>query len=272
MPAGNRAPTTTRSKGDGTLRWWREALMVVAFYLVYTWIRNQFGSASVGVDTAFANAERVIDFEEALRLHVEPTIQSWFLDFGLFLRVTNIFYGTFHFLVTGFAMFWLYRRFPHDYARWRTIGLTTTALALVGFATFPLMPPRLLGDCGDLGACVPSPYVDTLAIHGGWWSFNSDAIDSVSNQYAAMPSLHIAWALWSYVVLAPRLQSRWSRSLIALYPWLTLFAIVVTGNHYWLDAAGGALVLVGGYFGGTWINDAVRRYAGARRAQPGSGT
>ncbi len=123
-----------------------------------------------------------------------------------------------------------------------------------------------------MGACVASPYVDTLAIHGGWWSFNSDAVDTVSNQYAAMPSLHFAWALWSYLVLAPRLQSRWARVFIALYPGLTLFAITVTGNHYWLDAVGGALALVGGYFGGNWVNDAIRRYASARNSHASSGT
>ncbi|MFV2039593.1 MAG: phosphatase PAP2 family protein, partial [Acidimicrobiales bacterium] len=266
MISSSPAPTTAELGPGRGLRWWREVLLVVVFYLIYSWIRNQFGSASVSADTAFANAERVIDLEKGLGLYIEADIQSWFVDIGWFLRATNIFYGTAHFLVTAFALIWLYRRHPQDYGRWRTIGLTTTALALFGFAVFALMPPRLLGDCGDLGACVASPYVDTLAVHGGWWSFDSAAVESISNQYAAMPSLHIAWAFWSYLVLAPRLRSPLGRVLISIYPWLTLFAIIVTANHYWIDAVGGAVALAGGYFGGTWLHNRIQGHTAARHA------
>jgi hypothetical protein len=97
------------------------------------------------------------------------------------------------------------------------------------------MPPRLL----------PASYgfVDTLRVFGGLWDFDSGPVAQVSNQYAAMPSLHFAWSTWSALVLFPMLRRRWSRALIVLYPVATTFAIVVTANHYWLDAAGGALVL-----------------------------
>lgn len=235
------------------LRWWREVVLVLGFYLVYSWVRNRFGSAAVDPDVALTNALRVIDLEKAMGLYVEADIQGWFLDSGWFLRIWNIFYGTFHFVVTGAAMVLLYLKYPADYPRFRTIGLATTGLALVGFALFPLMPPRLLGECGPFGGCVDSTYVDSLAVHGGWWSFSDGPMEAVSNQYAAMPSLHFAWAFWSYLVLAPRVRSTAAKVAITLYPWITVFAIVVTANHYWIDALAGGLVLAGGYAIGTPI-------------------
>lgn len=235
------------------LKWWREALLVLGFYLIYSWVRNQFGSASVGADRAFENARDIIDLQRAMGLYIEPDIQGWFVDHGWFLRFWNIFYGTLHFLVTGVAMVFLYRRYPAEYPRYRNIGLATTGIALVGFAAYPLMPPRLLGDCGEYGACVESPFVDTVAVHGGWWSFDSGAVEAVSNQYAAMPSLHFAWAFWSFMVLAPRVRTLAARAAITAYPWLTVFAIVVTANHYWIDAVGGGVVLVAGWLVGNAI-------------------
>ncbi len=256
----DRAPAPAASR----LLWWKEVLLVVGFYLIYTWIRNRFGSAAVEPADAFDNAEIIIDMQRAMGLEFEDELQGWFLGYDWFLRAWNIFYGTFHFVVTGFALVFLYRRYPREYPRWRTIGLATTGLALVGFAAFPLMPPRLLADCGRFGACVESPYVDTVAELGSWWTFGSGAMEQLSNQYAAMPSLHVAWALWSFLILAPRLQNRAALAFVWAYPWLTLFSIVVTGNHYWLDAVGGVVVLAVGYAFGTWLHDRLDERAAAR--------
>jgi len=249
------------------LKWWREVLYVLAFYLVYSWIRNRFGSAAVSPDRAFDNARRVIDVEKMLGLFHEETIQHWFvsadlpthpaaLHFGFpgarfFIQFWNVFYGTFHFIVTGGALIWLYRRFPSDYRKWRNVLAITTGLALLGFSLYPLMPPRLLADCGQFGACAHYSFVDSLAHVGSLWSFDSGTMQRVSNQYAAMPSLHFAWAGWCFFVLYPRLENKAAKALVATYPWLTLFAIIVTANHYWLDAAGGALLLTVGYLAGS---------------------
>ncbi len=235
------APQAAEAR-PASLRWWKEIAYIVVFYLVYSTIRNRFGSASVDSEVAYEHAKLIMDIERSMHLFVEPTIQSWFLDAEWFLHFWNVFYGTFHFLVTGGALIWLYRRFPADYPRWRTALMWTTGLALIGFALFPLMPPRLLCVC-PYGSGEAYGFVDTLKEVGGLWSFDSGTMQKISNQYAAMPSLHFAWSSWSFLALYPRLERRWSRVLIAAYPWLTLFAIVVTANHYWLDAAGGALVL-----------------------------
>lgn len=234
------------------LRWWKELLIIGTFYVVYSAVRNMFGSAAVDWPAAYDNARAVIDIERAIGLYQETRIQDWFIDWTPFIQFWNLFYGTFHFAVTAFVLFWLYVKFPWDYPRWRAIGLATTGLALVGFSLFPLMPPRLLGNCGVYGACLPdSGFIDTVTEVGGLWSFDSGAGQKLSNQYAAMPSMHFGWSLWCFIILWPRIRNPIGRTLAAIYPWLTLFAIVVTANHYWLDAIGGALALGLGYVLGT---------------------
>jgi hypothetical protein len=217
------------------LRWWKEVLYIAAFYGVYSTIRNTQGSATVSAAHAFAHARSVVRIERGLGLFVEERVQDAFLGWRPFVQFWNLYYGTFHFIVTIAALVLLFQRFPARYPRWRNTLAATTGLALIGFATYPLMPPRLL----------PASYgfVDTLRVYGGLWNFDSGPVAQVSNQYAAMPSLHFAWSTWSALVLYPMLRRRWSKVLVVLYPVATLFAIVVTANHYWLDAAGGALVL-----------------------------
>ncbi|HVF13827.1 MAG TPA: phosphatase PAP2 family protein, partial [Acidimicrobiales bacterium] len=173
----------------------------------------------------------------------------------------NLFYGTFHFGVTIFALVFLFRRFPARYRRWRNTLAATTALALIGFATYPLMPPRLLP--ASYG------YVDTLRTYGSLWSFDSGAMSKISNQYAAMPSLHFAWAMWSTLVLVPALRSWWAKAAAALYPAFTLFAIVVTANHFVLDAVGGVVALgVGAVIGFALGARLERRTADRQRQSP----
>ena len=245
VPAPPPAPAARRRR----LRWWRELLYILAFYAVYSAVRNQFGSEAVTPAEAFANARDVIGLERAVGLYFEPVLQDVFVPgWHWFLRFWNIFYGSAHFVVTAGALIWLFRSRPERYPTWRNTLACTTALALIGFAAYPLMPPRLLTDCGPFGACRPSyDYVDTLRVVGGLWSFDTSTMQKISNQYAAMPSLHIGWAVWSALVLLQLVRRRWVRALAVTYPLVTLFAIVVTANHYWLDAVGGAAVLGGGY-------------------------
>lgn len=255
------------------LRWWREILLIVAFYVLYSFVRNLFGSQGTGPDVdasvAFEHARQMIDVERALGLYFEQRLHEWYLDLPAdgFIRFWNIFYGTAHFVVTAGALFWLFRTDKARYPRWRnTLGLTT-AVALVGFASYSLMPPRLLDDPGIYGACrlyapeaaaAAEPgehivegcdrygYVDTLAVHGGWISFDDEKAAELTNQYAAMPSMHIGWSVWSMLVLLPMVRRRWLRALVIGYPFLTLFTIIVTANHYWIDAIGGLLALAVG--------------------------
>jgi len=230
------------------LKFWFEVLLVGGVYFAYSMVRNIFGSAAVEPAVAARNADRIIEIEKALGLYIEPDVQAAFIDATAFIQFWNLFYGVFHFLVTFGALIWMYLRFPDDYRFWRRAGLLATSSALIGFATFPLMPPRLLGSCSTYGACRSGEsYVDTVIEVGGIWSFESSGFDLISNQYAAMPSLHVGWSLWCAVMLVPRLKTWWAKGLAATYPLLTMFAIVVTANHYWIDGLGGAAVVGVGY-------------------------
>ncbi len=251
------------------LRWWREILLILAFYVVYSFVRNLFGSQGTGhvdASVAFEHARSVIHVERTLGLYFEPHVQRWYLGLpGLgFIRIWNILYGTAHFIVTAGALFWLYRTDKARYPFWRTTLGFTTLVALIGFAGYSLMPPRLLDDPGRFGACqVYAPdaaaaapdgahqvegcdrygFVDTLAVHGGWISFDDEKAAEVTNQYAAMPSMHMGWSTWSMLVLLPMVRRRRLRGLVMAYPAITLFTIIVTANHYWLDAVGGLIAL-----------------------------
>jgi hypothetical protein len=144
----------------------------------------------------------------------------------------------------------------------------TTGVAVIGFAAYSLMPPRLLDDPGEYGGCqiyapeaaaaappgaLTAPgcdefgFVDTIAAYGGWISFGNEGMKDVSNQYAAMPSMHIGWSTWTAIVLFPLVRRRWAKVLVVAYPVLTLVCIVVTANHYWIDGLGGLLCLGIGY-------------------------
>lgn len=261
--------------------WWKEMLIMGGFYLIYSWSRNLFGSAHISLETgdrpvrAFHNAERIIQFERAIGLFHEESVQDWFLKFRGFIRFWNTYYGTAHFLVT-FTVFWiLFVKRKDVFPQWRNTLAITTAIGIVGFSMFPLMPPRLLDTpCpsagGFGGACIQSSYrdegpdgiaqtaddgtfgfVDTLPEYGGaLWTFESKAMKSISNQYAAMPSMHIGWSSWCAFAVWPLMRRRWAKIAVLLYPAATLFCIVVTANHYWIDGVGGQLALaVGAWLG-----------------------
>lgn len=246
----------TPLRSGHALHWWAEVLFVGVFYAVYSSIRN---STNATPATAFENAKRLMSWQSTLLIDHEQRLQSWALDFEPLIIACNYFYGSLHFIVTIGAAVFLYRRFPDDYPRFRNTLAVGTALALIGFALFPLMPPRLLdcfADDGDIAGCwvdgaEPTTdqygFVDTLARDPAIWSFNSGAMAKVSNQFAAMPSVHCAWALWCACVFVPRVRRRGLRIAAGLYPVLTVMVIVLTANHYFLDAVGGFFVLGVGY-------------------------
>jgi hypothetical protein len=252
------------------LRWWREVLYVLLVYVAYSAVRNQFGSGAgtdVDPEPAYHHAEAIIQLQRNIGLYFEDALQRWYLDLPLdgLIRFWNVYYGIFHFVVAGTALVWLFRKAPERYRLWRNTLAFTTLLALIGFASFSLMPPRLLDDPGEFGGCqvyaagedLPDDageppcdefgYVDTVAEFGGWASFGSEEMAAVSNQYAAMPSMHIGWSTWCAFVLAPLVRRRWLKALAIAYPLFTLFDIMVTGNHYWIDGVGGLVCLGAGY-------------------------
>ncbi|MCU1353215.1 MAG: hypothetical protein JWM05_2424 [Acidimicrobiales bacterium] len=268
---------TTGVSRRSSLRWWREVLIAAAFYLVYSIVRNLFGSGGVGQRSiAFRHARSVIHLERVTGLFFEPALQRWYLDLPSdgYIRFWNIYYGTLHFVVTIGVLVFAFRRIPDRYRFFRTTLAATTAVALIGFATFSLMPPRLLDDTSAFGACVGRTegchgygMQDTIAVHGGLWEFGKGAMSSVSNQYAAMPSMHFGWSTWSAITLLACLRKNRWRWLVLLYPAGTLFCILVTANHYWIDAVGGVVALGVGAAIALAI-ERIRQPAGAARGRP----
>lgn len=248
--------------------WWHEILLAGVFYFVYSQVRNSFGAGPDSRFIAFDHARDVIKIEEFFGLWVEPHLQSWYLGLPAhgFIKFWNIFYGTAHFVVTIFVLVMAYRRLPQRYHFIRNVLAGTTALALIGFAGFTLMPPRLLdvdspyGACRGLGdGCHGYGLVDTIDRWGGLWKFGEGAMGSISNQYAAMPSLHIGWSLWCAITMVLVIGHGRRRWLWFAYPSITLFCILVTANHYWLDAFFGAVALAGGWTIATGIERIRRR-------------
>ncbi|WP_171113860.1 MULTISPECIES: phosphatase PAP2 family protein [unclassified Streptomyces] len=214
----------------------REFLLVAGLFLVY-----KFGRllATDHTHEAFRNAHRVWDLERAVRLPGEGVVQSLVLHSEGLVRLANTYYATVHFPATAAFLVWLYLRRPGHYVWARRVLAAVTATALVLHLAFPLAPPRMLAATG---------LVDTGRVYGPS-VYGSPQTDQLSNQFAAMPSLHFGWALMVAIglIVATRSRRRW---LWLLHPLLTLLVIVGTANHYWLDSIvvaallGGALAAI----------------------------
>lgn len=213
-----------------------EIIIIGGLYAVYTLVRNV---TEASTEVAYKHAQEIMDIEDALNINVEKSVHQFFLNHEWVLIAANYFYGSLHFIMTLFALFYVFFKDAKRYSVVRNTIVWTTLIALVGFVTYPLMPPRLL----------PSSFgfVDTLAKYPTFWSFNSDEFATISNQFAAMPSVHIAWATWCVFALYPYAKKLYIKIPLCLYPVTTLFVIVVTSNHFVLDAVGGWFVLGLGY-------------------------
>lgn len=270
--ASTDAPSAPPAPPAVVLRWWHEVLLAGVFYLVYSFVRNTFGAGAESRTIAFRHARNVIKIEDTIGLWFEPELQRWYLDLPHhgFIRAWNIFYGTAHFVVTIGVLIYAFHKAPAIYRYARTMLAATTTLALFGFAAFTLMPPRLLDVDSEYGACKGQGtdchgygIIDTIDRWGGLWKFGKGGMSAVSNQYAAMPSLHFGWSTWcaiTVVLVVGRGRARW---LAFLYPAATLFCILVTGNHFWLDAFFGAVALALG-----WLVAAGFERWRARRTHP----
>ncbi len=247
-PLHRRLPGARRLSDGSVLYWWAEIAFVLAFYFIYSTIRNS-NEGSPG--TARAHAIELMGWQKTLGINVEHAVHRWALDIDPLIIASNYFYGSLHFVVTTGVLIFLYRKFSDDYPLFRNTIAIATGLALIGFAFWPLMPPRLL----------PHSYgfVDTLDKYPTFWSFNQGAVNKISNQFAAMPSVHCAWALWCTCALVPRVKHAWAKALAILYPVGTVTAIVLTANHYLLDAVGGFIVLGLGYLSARVFTRAGRR-------------
>ncbi|MDQ0834821.1 hypothetical protein QF032_006665 [Streptomyces achromogenes] len=207
----------------------RELLLVAGLFAVYK-LGRQLAADHTG--EAFRDARDVWHAERWLHLPGEGAVQSLLLHGDGLAEAANAYYATVHFPATLAFLVWLYLRRPAHYTWSRRVLAAVTAAALLLHLAFPLAPPRMLAATG---------LVDTARVYGPS-VYGPPQTDHLSNQFAAMPSLHFGWALMVAIGLIVATRSRW-RWLWLLHPLLTLLVIVGTANHYWLDAIAAAALL-----------------------------
>ncbi|MFE9690252.1 phosphatase PAP2 family protein [Micromonospora sp. NPDC005806] len=208
----------------------RELALVAALFLAYKAGRVV---AAGRASTALADGERVWRLERLLHLPSEAAFQQPLLAHDLLVRLANCYYAWVHFPATAICLVWLYVRHPVHYRWIRRALAALTAAALALHVLVPLAPPRMTGLTG---------LVDTGSRYGPA-VYGSPEVDTLSNQYAAMPSLHVGWALAVAVALIVVTSGR-LRWLWLAHPLVTLLVVVTTGNHYWLDAIVATVLLV----------------------------
>jgi hypothetical protein len=228
--------------------WWQELAFIGVSYGIYGAIRNHFGNplpvnCDNPVQTKFqtiacGRAYDVLHLERAFHIDVEHALNRIAAHTEWFAVFCNYYYALMHFVVTIGVLVWLYRKHPLQYRPLRTALYVCNVIALTGYWLYSLAPPRFLPGEG---------YVDTVKLFGTWGSYASGDLSHASNQFAAMPSMHIGWALWSGLAVFWLARHRWVRWAGIAYPILTLVVIMSTANHFILDAAGGAIALALGF-------------------------
>lgn len=206
-----------------------QAALIAAVFFAYRIGRHLADGRTA---EAFRNARWVWDFERLTRLPSEAAVQHAALHWTGWVHTVNLYYVNVHFPATTVFLIWAWLLHRDAWPRVRNAIITSTALALVIHASFPLAPPRFIGH----------GLIDLMTVYGPT-AYPQGPGEGMSNQYAAMPSLHVGWAIlvaWGIVKFG-RWRLRW---LAVLYPVATTSVVVLTANHYWLDGIVGAAVVV----------------------------
>ncbi|MEV8588065.1 phosphatase PAP2 family protein [Streptomyces sp. NPDC051180] len=218
-------------------RWWAELSLIGVVYAAYTGGRLLVrGDESTAVGHGLA----ILRAEEALGIDAEHPLNRLFTDVPALGIPADFAYASLHYLVTPAILVWLFRRRPAHYRAARTWLMVSTLLGLVGFTLLPTCPPRLLDAAYG--------FTDTMAHFSayGWWGGEASAprgLGGMTNQYAAMPSLHVGWALWCGVMLWRYGRTPLTKAVGAAYPLVTAVVVMGTANHYLLDAVAGVAVM-----------------------------
>lgn len=210
-------------------------------------------------DVALLHSYRLLDLEWKHGLFVEQRLERFFLQFQPVMNVIDLFYVLGHVVGTLGIIMWIYLRRREHYAFVRNLMMLTTAVALVAFYLYPTAPPRMLGNYG---------FVDPLQLHHLVGDGGAQPGSYTYNPYAAMPSLHVGYALVVAWGLFAAERKLWIRVATVLYPVLMAATVIISGNHWILDVAGavvtvafsGACILIS-----TWLS---RRFGSGPRMVP----
>jgi membrane-associated phospholipid phosphatase len=195
------------------------------------------GMADRNPGEAFDNGLKVIDIERRASGLWELSLQSYAHKSDVLTWSVSATYWLSQFTVMGLALLFVYLRRNDSFIRFRNAIMLANVIGLVGYVLIPTAPPRMFPELG---------FVDTLASFGGL-NHGSGLVELASNPYAAMPSLHSADALIVGVVMAAVVRHSWAKAIWLAWPAWVWFAVIATGNHFWLDVvAGVALAVVAG--------------------------
>ncbi|WP_367322859.1 phosphatase PAP2 family protein [Streptomyces sp. HUAS ZL42] len=239
------------------LRWWTELPLILLVYACYSAGRLLArGDVSTAVDHGLA----ILRIEKFFHINAEHPLNRLFTREAWLGVPADFWYASLHYLVTPVILVWLFRSRAVRYRAARTWLMTSTFIGLIGFTLLPTCPPRLLS--------AGHGFVDTMAQYSshGWWGGEASAprgMGGMTNQYAAMPSLHVGWALWCGVMLWRYGGTRTAKAAGVAYPLLTTIVVMGTANHYFLDAVAGVAVMGVGLL----LAPAVMRYSDRVRAR-----
>jgi membrane-associated phospholipid phosphatase len=228
---------TSRTGRAPRLRWLpkggSDALVQLSLFVVadilYETVR---GVAESNPAVAFSNARTIVDLEQSTGLFFEQGLQAWAMGQRALIDVANFMYVNSHFVMTTGALVWLYLRHNERFYFVRNMFMVGMGLALVGYVLMPTAPPRFFPELG---------FVDTIAYYVNV-KHDSGLVTLFFNPYAAVPSMHVAFALMVAVPAMLVVRNRVAKVLWGAYPLLVTFVVLVTGNHWFLDAVAGALV------------------------------
>ena len=207
----------------------RQVALFAAAYWCYRLVR---GAADGKAADAFQNGRDLISLERGMHSFIEPSVQTWvsgkewLIDFASWMYVNS------HFSITLGALVFIYLRRNASFYFIRNMFMVAMGLALVGYVVFPTAPPRFFPEWG---------FTDSVSDFTGIPQ-DSVAVNALFNPFAAVPSMHVAFALMLGWPLARLVKHRVFKVAWFLYPFLVTFVVVATGNHFWMDAFLGAVV------------------------------
>jgi PAP2 superfamily len=188
--------------------------------------------APLRLHAALGHGEGVLALERTLGMDPELSLDRWLSAHHTFALAVSDYYDNAHFVVTLGLLGWLWWRRADIYRPLRNTLVLVNVIAFAVFWLYPVAPPRMLTQDG---------FSDVVASTHAFGSWHTGALASNANQLAAMPSLHMAWAAWCALVLWRLSTLVWVRGLALVYPCVTAFAVLATGNHYVLDVIAGLL-------------------------------
>ncbi|MFF5004848.1 phosphatase PAP2 family protein [Streptomyces phaeochromogenes] len=250
---------STEAAPRSRLRWWTELPLILLVYGAYSAGRLLArGDVTSAVDHGLA----ILRVEKFFFLNAEHPLNRLFTREPWIGIPADFWYASLHYMVTPAVLVWLFRSRAVRYRAARTWLMTSTFIGLIGFTLLPTCPPRLLSASHG--------FVDTMAQYSdyGWWGGEASAprgLGGMTNQYAAMPSLHCGWALWCGVMLWMYGGTRLTKVAGVLYPLITTIVVMGTANHYFLDAVAGFVVMGIGFL----LTRPVLRLADTLRARLG---